>query len=34
VESLGMTLLRTDQQGAVGIAVRDGRLVAVTQRSP
>jgi competence protein ComEC len=33
VESLGMTLLRTDEQGAVAVAVRDGRLVAVTQRS-
>ena len=31
-ESLQMTVLRTDQQGAVAIAVRNGRLVAATQR--
>ena len=31
-ESLQMTVLRTDQQGAVAITVRDGRLVAATQR--
>ncbi len=31
-ESLGMTVLRTDQQGAVAVVVRDGNLAAVTQR--
>jgi len=30
--SLGMTVLRTDQQGAVAITVRDGRIGAVSQR--
>jgi len=32
LESLGMTLLRTDSQGAVAVVVRDGNLGAVTQR--
>lgn len=32
LESLGMTLLRTDTDGAVAVTVRDGRLGAVTQR--
>ena len=30
--SLGMTVLRTDQQGAVAVTVRDGRIGAVSQR--
>ncbi len=30
--SLGMTVLRTDQQGAVAVTVRDGRMGAVSQR--
>ena len=29
---LGMTVLRTDQQGSIAITDRDGRLAAVTQR--
>ena len=32
VRSLGMTVLRTDQQGAVAVTVRDGRIGAVSQR--
>ena len=32
VRSLGMTVLRTDLQGAVAIAGRDGQLTAVVQR--
>ena len=32
VGSLGMTLLRTDQQGSVAITSEDGRLAAVAQR--
>ena len=31
-ESLQMTVLRTDQHGAVAVTVRDGRLAAATQR--
>jgi competence protein ComEC len=30
--SYGMTVLRTDEQGAAAVVVRDGRLAAVTQR--
>jgi len=30
--SLGMTVLRTDEQGSAAVVVRDGRLAAVTQR--
>ena len=30
--SLGMTVLRTDEQGSAAVVVRDGRLTAVTQR--
>ena len=32
VRSLGMTLLRTDQNGSVAIRLADDRLAAVTQR--
>jgi competence protein ComEC len=32
VASLGMTLMRTDQEGAVAVTVLDGRIGAVTQR--
>ncbi|MFP5283485.1 MAG: ComEC/Rec2 family competence protein, partial [Actinomycetes bacterium] len=32
LESLGMTVLRTDSQGAVAVTVRQGRLAAVAQR--
>jgi competence protein ComEC len=32
VRSLGMTLLRTDQNGSVAVRLRHGRLAAVTQR--
>jgi competence protein ComEC len=32
INSLGMTLLRTDQQGSVAITSEDGRLAAVAQR--
>ena len=32
VRSLGMTVLRTDQQGSVAITSDDGRLAAVAQR--
>ncbi len=31
--SLGMTVLRTDQQGSVAVVLRDGQLTAVTQRA-
>ena len=31
-ESLGMTVLRTDQHGAVAVIVRDGRLATSAQR--
>ncbi|HZA05966.1 MAG TPA: ComEC/Rec2 family competence protein, partial [Propionibacteriaceae bacterium] len=30
--SLGMTLLRTDEQGSAAVLLRDGELAAVTQR--
>jgi hypothetical protein len=30
--SLGMTLLRTDEQGSAAVLLRDGGLAAVTQR--
>ena len=30
--SLGMTVLRTDEEGSVAVGVDDGRLAAVTQR--
>ncbi|WP_375424196.1 ComEC/Rec2 family competence protein [uncultured Friedmanniella sp.] len=33
-QSLGMTVLRTDQNGSVAITWTDGRLGAVTQRRP
>jgi competence protein ComEC len=32
VRSLGMTLLRTDQNGSIAVRLRQGRLAAVTQR--
>src|SRR4029453_10217673 len=32
VRSLGMTLLRTDQNGSIAVRVRQDRLAAVTQR--
>jgi competence protein ComEC len=32
VRSLGMTLLRTDQNGSIAVRLRHGRLAAVTQR--
>jgi competence protein ComEC len=32
VRSLGMTLLRTDQNGSVAVRLADHRLAAVTQR--
>ena len=31
-QSLGMTVLRTDEKGSTAVVVRDGRLSAVTQR--
>jgi competence protein ComEC len=31
-QSLGMTVLRTDEEGSAAVVVRDGRLAAVTQR--
>ena len=32
VRSMGMTLLRTDQNGSIAVRLRQGRLAAVTQR--
>jgi len=32
VRSLGMTLLRTDQNGSIAVGLRHDRLAAVTQR--